>query len=235
MKILSLDTSTKHFSLAVSDNEKVISGKNVKSNKVLSSTIIPAIDQVLKKAGVALAKIDGFAVGLGPGSFTSLRVGVATVKGLAYATNKPIVGVPSLDILALNIKEKNAQVCTICDARRNMVFGCVYDKEGSKLTKKTDHMLTSVKGLLDHIRGDVVFIGDGLAVYKDEILKEEVLRFRSKKDRSIFSFQEKEDLGFPKAKNLALLGYELMKAKKFYKAESILPLYLYPDDCQVRK
>ncbi|MBU0467809.1 MAG: tRNA (adenosine(37)-N6)-threonylcarbamoyltransferase complex dimerization subunit type 1 TsaB [Candidatus Omnitrophica bacterium] len=136
MRILSIDTSTKHFSLAVSENEKVLSSKNLKSKKVLSSTIIPAIEQVLKKAGVTLSQIDGFAVGLGPGSFTGLRVGVSTVKGLAYATNKPIVGIPSLDVLALNIKRKNAQVCTICDAKRNMVFGCVYDKEGLNIKKK---------------------------------------------------------------------------------------------------
>ena len=83
MLILSIDTSTKHFSLAVSENGTVLGSKSLKSKKVLSSTIIPAIEKVLKKAGVTLDKIDGFAVGLGPGSFTSLRVGVATVKGLA--------------------------------------------------------------------------------------------------------------------------------------------------------
>ena len=97
------------------------------------------------------------------------------------------------------------------------------------------HTLHRAKDVLKNISGDVVFIGDGLNVYKDEILQEEGQRLRSKKRKSTFSFQEKKDLWFPKAKNLALLASALMKEKKFDKAQNILPLYLYPDDCQVRR
>src|SRR3989339_257225 len=234
MLILSIDTSTKHFSLAVSENGTVLGSKSLKSKKVLSSTIIPAIEKVLKKAGVTLDKIDGFAVGLGPGSFTSLRVGVATVKGLAYAMNKPIVGVPSLDVLALNVKRKNAQVCTVCDARRDMVFGCVYDKEGMNIRKKTDHMLTGIKDVLQQVSGDVVFIGDGLNVYKDHIVREEKLRMSSTGRQPLFVYEEKKEAWYPKAKNLAVIAYKAMVEKKFDKIENILPVYLYPEDCQVK-
>src|SRR3989304_5415259 len=107
MKILSIDTSTKTFSLAVSDGEEILRSRNIKITRVLSSSIIPSIHQILKKAGIALSQLDGFAVGLGPGSFTSLRVGLSTIKAFALATGKPVVGIPSLDVLALNVLERD--------------------------------------------------------------------------------------------------------------------------------
>src|SRR3989338_3422719 len=135
MNILAFDTSSKHFSLAVAKDGKTLHSRSIFLKKVLSGSIMPAILGILKKAGLTLAKLDGFAVGLGPGSFTSLRVGLSTVKGLAYALKKPVVGIPSLDVLALNVKE-DGQICVVCDAKRNMVYACLYQKKGKELKRK---------------------------------------------------------------------------------------------------
>ena len=103
---------------------------------------------------MTLNDIDVLAVGLGPGAFTSLRVGLSTVKGLAFATKKPVIGIPSMDAIAMSIKDESAQICTICDAKRNLVFGCLYEKNGAQLKKKTDYLLTDINDLLKKIKGD---------------------------------------------------------------------------------
>src|SRR3989338_5093578 len=100
MYFLSIEPSTKVFSLALSDGRRVLRYRNMTVDKVLEHSIIPAVDRLLASAGVPFKKLDAFAVGLGPGSFTSLRVGLATVKAFAMATGKPVVGVPSLDVIA---------------------------------------------------------------------------------------------------------------------------------------
>ena len=138
MNLLAIDTSTKNLSLAVTKKGKVVKFRNVKLTRPLSSSIMPSIKKILNSAGITLSKLDGFAVGLGPGSFTGLRVGLSTIKGLAFATKKPVVGISSLDVLAMNIKEDCAQICTLCDAKRNLVYACLYEKKGATLKRKSD-------------------------------------------------------------------------------------------------
>lgn len=122
MKILSIDTSTRIFSIAVLDDEKVLSSCDIKLEKALSNSIIPVIDKGFKKAECSLVDIKGFAVGLGPGSFTSRRVGLSTIKAFGMATGKPVAGVSSLDVIAEGVKSLGPdQICVACDAKRNMV------------------------------------------------------------------------------------------------------------------
>ncbi len=223
MKLLSIDTSTKKFSLAVSQGKNILACRNITLNKILSSSIIPRIRGILKDSGVALKALDGFAVGLGPGSFTSLRVGLSTVKGLAFATGKPVVGVPSLDILAGNVQEQKVQICTVCDAKRNLVYACLYQKQGSRIKRKTPYLLTNIDDLLERIKEETLFIGDGVALYREAILKETPARFSGEKD------------WFPRAGRLAGLALEQFRKKKYSNIDKLVPLYLYPQDCQVRR
>ncbi len=120
MYFLSIESSAKNFALAVSHDDKVLRFRNVISNKVLENSIITAIDKLLLSAGLDLNKLDAFAIGLGPGSFTSLRVGLSTVKAFAFALNKPVVGICTLDTIAEGVKDADCdEVCVIVDARRN--------------------------------------------------------------------------------------------------------------------
>lgn len=224
MYILSLDTSTKNFSLAVSKDDMILAKRNVILKKVLSDSIMTSIDGILKKAKINLAKIDGFAVGLGPGSFTSLRVGLATVKGLAFATNKPVVGISSLDVIALGSEYQGGTICSICDAKRNMVYAGLYRANGSGLIKKMTYQLSAIEDLLTKIKRKTVFIGDGIEIFKKEIEK-------SKK----VEYFERESLWYPKAENLAQLALKRFKMKKTDNINTLVPIYLYPQDCQVRR
>lgn len=227
MKFLAMDTSTKHFSLAVCVEGKVSHSRNIQLKGVLSSSIMPAINAILNKAGVFLGGLDGFAVGLGPGSFTSLRVGMSTVKGLAFATGKPVVGIPSLDVLAMSVADEGL-VCALGDAKRNMVYACIYRKEGEALIKKSKYLLTDIKDVLKKIKGEAVFIGDGALLYRDAIEKSAGIKPR-------FADCERPFTIYPQAKYLAKLAHKRFEAKDYDAAESLVPLYLYPQDCQVSR
>ena len=224
MKILALETSSKTFSLAVADGEKILCSRNVVLDKVLSSSIIPNIQRVLRKAGWKLSDIDGIAVGLGPGSFTSLRVGLATVKGLAFAAQKPLVGIPSLDVLAMGAAgEPEETVCTLNDARRNLVYACFYANRGGCIERISDYLLTNIDDVLLRIKGKTLFVGDGAALYHDQLGKKKHCRIADKKFWS------------PQAKRMIPLALERFRKKAYDSLEQLNPLYLYPEDCQVQR
>ncbi len=230
MKILSLETSSKRFSLATGQADKVIKSRTMVLDKILSDSIIPAIDRILKDSKWKLSDLDALVVGLGPGSFTSLRVGVATVKGLSFAAHKPVIGIPSLDAIAFNIGKTTKQICVLSDARRNMVYACLYENPKGKLKRKSEYLLTPLSSLLDRITADTIFVGDALLVYKENIEK----YFSTKEKKIEISFAA-ENKTYPHAKNLIVLAHESLRKKKFSKIDKLVPLYLYPEDCQVQK
>ncbi|MFA5089057.1 MAG: tRNA (adenosine(37)-N6)-threonylcarbamoyltransferase complex dimerization subunit type 1 TsaB [Candidatus Omnitrophota bacterium] len=232
MNILSIDTSTKNFSLAVSKGGDVIVHRDVKLNGVLSSSIIPKIDEILRQARLTLKRIDGFGVGLGPGSFTSLRVGLSTVKALAFATRKPVVGISSLDIIAKAITgAAEKDICVMCDAKRNLVYACLYRLKGREVVKKSKYLLLPPKDLLGKIKRPTLFTGDAVGLYREEILRE-VRQISADAPEGIFAG---EDLWYPQARYLAPLAYRKFQRREEDAIDALVPIYLYPKDCQVRK
>lgn len=224
MNLLAIDTSTKNLSLAVAKQGKVEKFRNVNLKRPLSSSIMPSIKRILDSAGIIPAKLDGFAVGLGPGSFTSLRVGLSTIKGLAFALNKPVIGISSLDILAMNVKEDHAQICVLCDAKRNLVYACVYEKNGSVLKKKSDYVLESIDDVMKRIKGEVIFIGDGVKLFRNDI----------NKVKDICPIFADGKLAYPQARCLAPLALAKFQNGRSDDIAKLVPLYLYPEHCQVR-
>ncbi|VAX35608.1 tRNA threonylcarbamoyladenosine biosynthesis protein TsaB [hydrothermal vent metagenome] len=225
MNILSIDTSTKNFSLAVGIDGKVIRYRNVILGRLLSSSIIPTMNNILKKVDMNVQDIDGFAVGLGPGSFTGLRVGLATIKGLAFATNKPVIGVSSLDVLAMGVK-RDGNICVVCDARRDLVYAALYTKKGMQLQREGDYVLSDIQSILKKVKVETILIGDGIKVFEKDIRQ-------AKQNQFIILAEEK--LWKPQAKHLLLLTEERFKKRTFDNVDTLVPLYLYPEDCQVRK
>ena len=233
MKILAIETSTKCFSLAVADGNKVIRHREVVLKKVLSDSIIPAIQKILKEARVPLAGLDGFAVGLGPGSFTSLRVGMATVKALAFSTGKPVVGRPSLDLIAYNVIDQDFdEICVIADARRNLLYAAIYQKDGQRLKQTADYQLIDLEKLLDQVNGKTLFVGDGIGLFRAQIeqIYAQAAKEKSTGCQAVFA---DERFWFPKAAVLAQLAMERFEKGQFDKVDKLTPLYLYPMDCQV--
>lgn len=232
MKTLTIETSTKKFSLATSNGDKILKRRSMILSKVLSSSIIPAIDRILKDSKLNLQSLDAFVVGLGPGSFTSLRVGLSTIKGLAFAAEKPIIGIPSLDAIASNVlpmaRKSGSQICVLCDARRNLVYGCVYAIAKGKLKRKSEYLLTALPDLLDRINGNTIFVGDAVLLYRPNI---EI--YFSTKDSKFNVVMAQAKYALPDAKNLVVLAQESLTKKKFANIDKLVPLYLYPKDCQV--
>ena len=220
MYFVSFETSSKIFSLAVNKDGKVLRYRNLRSAQVLEDSILPALDKALDSAGIKFGQIDGFAIALGPGSFTSLRVGLATVKAFAMSTGKPVVGIPTLDIIARGVERGGCdEICVINDARRGNVYACIYGQSG----RKGDYMLSSLDELLNKVRGKTLFVGDALKLYRKDIEK-------AYKSKCLFA---DEKWWYPQAKIMAGLAYERFRDHRYDDAAGLQPLYLYAQDCQV--
>ena len=169
MNILAIDTSAVTASAAVM-RDGVIAGQVSFTNGLThSQTIMPMVDYVLKGAGLSATDIDLFAVSNGPGSFTGLRIGVGTAKGLAYACNKACVGVSTLLALAHNIASTDRLIVPIMDARRSQVYTAAYRYSGEKIVEVTVPTAMGIEELCSGLTGEVIFVGDGVATYRDRI------------------------------------------------------------------
>jgi len=179
MKLLAIETSTMIGSVALTDDNELLAEYQIGIRATYSDILFPAIDHILKSANVSIQEVDAFALAQGPGSFTALRIGISVIKGLALANNKPVIAIPSLDALAHNMCFSDILICPLIDARRDEVYTAFYKREdGHTLKKLTPDRAIVPEILLDEIREEVVFLGDGTDLYKDLIvrkLKEKVL------------------------------------------------------------
>ena len=123
MKLLAIDSSGLVASVAIVSEETVIAEYTVNYKKTHSQTLLPMLDEIVKMLGMDLSEVDGIAVSAGPGSFTGLRIGSATAKGLGLALDKPIISIPTLEGLAYNLLGTHAMICPMMDARRNQGIG----------------------------------------------------------------------------------------------------------------
>lgn len=171
MKILSIDSCTNVATAAILADE-VLVAEFVLNNKITHSTkLLPQIESMMNNAEIKFSDIDIFAVTTGPGSFTGERIGVATAKALAHAVNKTMVGVSALKAMAYNISYTNLLICPIMDARREQVYTATYRWKGEELeTIKTDRAM-ALEELLEEFQESVIFLGDGVPVFKDKILQ----------------------------------------------------------------
>jgi tRNA threonylcarbamoyladenosine biosynthesis protein TsaB len=171
MKILSLDTTGLVASCAVVDDERTIAEFTTNYKKTHSQTLMPMIENMTGLIGLDLSEIDYIACACGPGSFTGLRIGAATAKGLAHGLNKKIIPIPTLDGLAYNLPYSSVPVVPIMDARRNQVYAAVY---GGGRELISEYMACDINELLEYVAGisdEAVFLGDGVPVFKDVIKK----------------------------------------------------------------
>lgn len=225
MKILGIDTATRFFCLGISDNAKIYE-YNLDTGRMLSGLITVTIKRVLDSLGWQINDIDYFACGLGPGSFTGMRVGIATIKGLAFSLNKPVAGISTLDILARNAATLGDYVMPIVDAKRNLIYTSIYRNKNGKLSRLEPHMLLTMDEFFRKTkkRGNSVILGDAVNLYKNEILM-------NMKDATLLD----KDYWYPQGRNIINLAKERINSKKVNSASGIKPIYLYPKECQVRK
>jgi len=169
MKILAVDTATKSCSVAIVDKKSLLAEMTVVNEQTHSKHLLEMIRLVVKHSGLNLSELNGFAVTRGPGSFTGLRIGISSVKGLAAAQGKPIAGISSLDVLARQVSFSPYLICSIIDARRDEVYSARYRYKDGNLKKEGKERAVSPGDALDEINEPCIFVGSGAVLYRKAI------------------------------------------------------------------
>ena len=170
MKILAADTTTSINTVAVCEDGRILAETVVECGRAHSERLLTTVDWVLNEARLRLGDVDALAVSIGPGSFTGVRVGVATWKGLAFGRKLPLVPVPTLDAMSRLGVFRDALVCPMLDARMHEVFGAVYQFAAGVRRKLTGDRVSPVEALLDDLGTDAIFLGNGASLYRERIL-----------------------------------------------------------------
>jgi len=226
MKVLGIDTSTSCGSVGFIDEEKdILFEYSLKVPITHSERLLKAIDHVLNITGYNLEDIDGFAISLGPGSFTGLRIGVSTIKGLSFATKKAVLGIPSLDVLASQISPTPYLICPIIDGRKGEVYTAFYYyTEENQLQRLTPYKSIKPEELIKGIERKTMFIGDGVKSYK-EIIKNYLSSL------ALFTI---EPLNNPFGTIVAKLGCNLLRKGEVLTLDSFTPMYIRAPEAETK-
>jgi tRNA threonylcarbamoyladenosine biosynthesis protein TsaB len=223
MLILGIETSTKTGSVAVVSDRAVIAQYSLNIEITHSERLMSTVDRVLQDTGIALSQLDGFAVATGPGSFTGLRIGVSTVKGLAFATGKPAAAVPTLFALAWNVPHAAHPVCPLLDARKNEVYAAVYTSDGSALRQTASEAVVPLSRLGDLVSGRAVFTGEAALLYRGEIE-------RMFGERALFA---PRSAILPAAAAVAEIGLGMIRTGRQADIDSLAPTYIRRPEAEV--
>lgn len=172
MKILGLDSSGIVASVAIVEDDVLIAEYTVNYKKTHSQTLLPMLDEIAKMTELDLNSIDAIAVAAGPGSFTGLRIGSATAKGLGLALKKPLIAIPTVEELAYNLYDISGLICPIMDARRKQVYTGIYRFTDHQLKVVEDQMAVPMETVIEKLNqyGEAVtFLGDGVPVFHELI------------------------------------------------------------------
>ncbi len=167
MKILAMDTSSVNATVAICDENRILGEYTVSNERAHSQIIMPMLESLLNHCSLTIKDIDVFAVALGPGSFTGLRIGISAMKTLAQSLSKPIIGVSSLEEVASSFFGTDKIVCPIFDARRNEVYNALY-LNGNKYV--SERVVDFDELLIELSQKQVIFAGDAIIKYRDKIL-----------------------------------------------------------------
>ena len=220
MKILAMDSSGLVASVAVLDDDTLLAEYTVNHKKTHSQTLLPMIDEIMRMLGMDPAELDAVAVAGGPGSFTGLRIGSATAKGLGLALDRPLVAVPTADALACNLCEvTDSLIVPMMDARREQVYTGIYRFEGGRLQAVHEQWPAAVTELAEILNGTgekAVLLGDGVPVYRDRL--EELLQIPWREAPSHMNRQRAGAVGY--------LAMQYLAEGKIVTAAEHVPEYL---------
>lgn len=169
MYILGIETATKTGGVAIVSELGVLAEYTLNIEVTHSERLMSTVDRVLKDTGLDMASIDGFGISIGPGSFTGLRIGLSTVKGLAFTTGRPVAAVPTLKALAWNTPHARYPVCPLLDAKKKEVYAALYRQDGKDLVQEFPESVLSLADLAGKVAGEVLFTGEGSRLFAGEI------------------------------------------------------------------
>jgi tRNA threonylcarbamoyladenosine biosynthesis protein TsaB len=223
MNLLAVDTSTRSCSVAVMAGDRVASELTAFSSQTHSAHLMAMIDEALAMAHTAPAALGGFAVTVGPGSFTGLRIGLSTVMGLAFACAKPCVGISSLEALAAACPPHPHAICSMMDARKGQVYTAVFRRRGERLIRIGEERAVSPEDALSGDDTPRLFVGDGAALYAD------LIRSHLGDGACIAD----PLLNYPQAATVARLARAAWRAQLARSSDSLRPRYLRRSDVEL--
>ena len=224
MKILAVDTATRSCSAAVTDRGMLLAELTVVNGRTHSRHLMSIIDSVIEMAELEIEQLDGFAATIGPGSFTGLRIGISTIKGLAYALQKPVVGISSLDALAWQCNQTPLLICALIDARKKEVYSCRYRFINQEMIKEASEQVGFPTDSVQGIHEPCVFVGNGAMLYRELIIDE--LR-----DLAIFADNSRN---FIRASTIAELGLSKIEQEPAADAKILVPQYIRKSDAELK-
>jgi tRNA threonylcarbamoyladenosine biosynthesis protein TsaB len=242
MRIVGIDTSAATASVALLEDGRLVAERchpdstagnaagstSFKSNH--AEILLPLIESVVRQARITIPEVSGIALSIGPGSFTGLRIGLSTVKGLAYGWRIPVVGISTLLAQAARASDFDGLICALLDARKNEVYVALFRKRGQELARLTEDLLVPVGSVIDQVRGAAgdmpcLFIGDGARRYEKLLLDALGGRARLCEENSVSSC----------AAAVARLGMERMRRSEADDLGELVPVYLRPSEAEAKR
>jgi tRNA threonylcarbamoyladenosine biosynthesis protein TsaB len=225
MKVLALDTSTQSGSVAVSEDDVLLAEVAVTSVQTHAKRLMPAIEATLELAGLTIADCDGFAVTTGPGSFTGLRIGISTIKGLGFATKKPVTGVSTLEALVYQFTSFPYLMCPLLDARKGQIYTALYECTGHMTWQRViEDSAAEPRQWLEQIHQLCLFVGDGALVY-GEMIREAL------GDLALFA---PPYMNRVRASVVAYIGLKQILDGKIADIGSLVPHYIRKSDAETK-
>ncbi len=218
MRVLAVETSTLAGGVALLDGDRVAAEYLLDVRATHSERLLPAIDRVLDDAGWRSVDVEGLAVAVGPGSFTGLRIGLATVKGLALALGVPVAAVPTLDAMAASLPHAALPVCPVLDARKGEVYCCLYRWDGGAMRREWDYLAIPPGVLAARLSEPVIVVGDGATSVP-----------------SPHARLAPPPRRLPSPATVAWLGHARLVAGDTVPAAALVPLYLRPSEAELKR
>ena len=225
MKVLGIDTSTPCGGVGLVDDAGVVSEDLLNVAVTHSERLLSAIESLLKSANCTMETLDGWAISLGPGSFTGLRIGMSTAKGLAFVSGKPLVGIPTLDGLAAQVSPTPYLICPILDARKKEVYTAFYRyAENNTLVRLSDYRAIPPEVLIRDVTEKTVFIGDGVRNHGEHLR-------RTLPSLALFPV---DPLHLLHGSTVAILGLDLIRKKEYLDVSTLVPIYVRPSEAEIK-
>ncbi len=221
--LLCVDNSTMYGSVAIVSNSGCIAEHSLISKVTHSKRLLSEIETLMQECELKWGDLDGLAICLGPGSFTGLRIGLTTIKGICMATGLPLIGVSSLEALASQFPYCAHPICPILDARKQEVYAALYQTKTWCIHTDLQPVVIGIEQLLTTIDKPTLFIGDGVDVYQETICKQ-------LGDHALFGPPQ---LIFPRAAAIGTLALTLFKNKQFLDPASASPMYIRASDAEI--
>ena len=232
MLILALDSTALVGSVALCENNHLLAECTLNTGNTHSETLLPTVEFVLKACGVTVDEVDLFACTVGPGSFTGVRIGAATVKGIAFGKDKPCMGVSTLEALATNAKAFDGIICPCMNARREQVYNALFECKGGKLTRLCEDRALAIEDLLRELESytsdhKIYLVGDGAELVMD--FDESGEQFPALDDKLILL---EERLRNQSGYSVAQVALEMYRSGISCTDAELVPIYLRPSQAE---